>query len=53
MPTDWNSVDQIPPALAAILAASGPVNVDLSDVVPDEPATGNGLRPKVREEVRS
>jgi 3-oxoacyl-[acyl-carrier-protein] synthase III len=53
MPTDWNSVDQIPPALAAILAAPGPVDVDLSDVVPDEPATGNGSRPRVREQVRS
>jgi len=38
MPEDWNSVDQLPPALAAILAAPGPVTVDLSDVVPDEPA---------------
>jgi 3-oxoacyl-[acyl-carrier-protein] synthase-3 len=38
MPADWNSVDQLPPALAAILAAPGPVAVDLSDVVPDEPA---------------
>jgi 3-oxoacyl-[acyl-carrier-protein] synthase-3 len=42
MPEDWNSVDQLPPALAAILAAPGPVEVDLSDVVPDEPAATNG-----------
>ena len=38
VPEDWNSVDQMPPALAAILAAPGRVALDLSDVVPDEPA---------------
>ena len=36
-PADWNSVDSIPPALQAILAQPGPVDVDLSDVVPGEP----------------
>ncbi len=38
LPVDWNSVDPIPPALAAVLAARGPVDVPLDDVVPGEPA---------------
>ncbi len=38
LPVDWDSVDPIPPALAAILAAHGPVDVPLDDVVPGEPA---------------
>jgi len=36
LPVDWDSVDPIPPALAAILAAPGPVDVPLDDVVPGE-----------------
>jgi 3-oxoacyl-[acyl-carrier-protein] synthase-3 len=53
-PADWNSVDRLPPALAAILDAPGPVELDLADVVPDEPAGGNGAAgPKVHEEARS
>jgi hypothetical protein len=36
-PLDWNSVDPIQPALAAIIAAPGPVDVPLDDVVPGEP----------------
>ena len=38
MPLDWDSVDPIPPALAEILRGPLPVELDLSDVVPDEPA---------------
>jgi hypothetical protein len=38
-PVDWDSVDPIPPALAEVLARPLPVELDLSDVVPDEPAT--------------
>jgi hypothetical protein len=37
LPVDWDSVDPIPPALAAILAAPGPVDVPLDDVVPGDP----------------
>ena len=37
LPVDWDSVDPIPPQLAAILAAPGPVDVPLDDVVPGEP----------------
>jgi 3-oxoacyl-[acyl-carrier-protein] synthase III len=37
-PVDWDSVDPIPEALAEILARPGPVPLDLSDVVPGEPA---------------
>ena len=36
-PVDWDSVDPIPPQLAAVLAAPGPVDVPLDDVVPGEP----------------
>jgi 3-oxoacyl-[acyl-carrier-protein] synthase III len=37
LPVDWDSVDPIPPALAAIMAQPGPVELDLDDVVPGEP----------------
>jgi 3-oxoacyl-[acyl-carrier-protein] synthase-3 len=37
LPVDWDSVDPIPDALAAIMAQPGPVDVPLDDVVPDEP----------------
>ena len=37
LPVDWDSVDPIPAALAAVLAAPGPVDLDLADVVPGEP----------------
>jgi 3-oxoacyl-[acyl-carrier-protein] synthase-3 len=37
-PVDWDSVDPIPPALAEVLRRPLPVDLDLSDVVPDEPA---------------
>jgi hypothetical protein len=39
-PLDWDSVDPIPPALAEILARPLPLptQLDLSDVVPGEPA---------------
>lgn len=37
LPVDWDSVDPIPPQLAAILAAPGPVDVPLDDVVPGDP----------------
>ena len=36
-PTDWNSVDTIPPALAALMAQPSPIEIDLTDVVPGEP----------------
>jgi len=37
LPVDWDSVDPIPPQLAAVLAAPGPVSVPLDDVVPGDP----------------
>ncbi len=38
LPVDWDSVDPIPPALAAIMASPGTVDVPLDDVVPgDQP----------------
>ena len=37
LPVDWDSVDPIPEALAAILARPGTVDVPLDDVVPGEP----------------
>ncbi len=37
LPVDWDSVDPIPPQLAAILASPGPVDVPLDDVVPGDP----------------
>ena len=41
LPVDWDSVDPIPPQLAAVLAAPGSVAVPLDDVVPgDPPARG-------------
>ncbi len=41
VPVDWDSVDPIPPALAAILVAPGPVDLDLADVVPGEPQSAS------------
>jgi 3-oxoacyl-[acyl-carrier-protein] synthase-3 len=38
LPLDWDSVDPIPPALAEILARPLPGHMDLSDVVPGQPA---------------
>ena len=38
LPVDWDSVDPIPDALAAVLARPGKVDVPLDDVVPGEPA---------------
>jgi hypothetical protein len=37
LPVDWDSVDPIPDALAAVMARPGPVDVPLDDVVPGEP----------------
>jgi 3-oxoacyl-[acyl-carrier-protein] synthase-3 len=37
LPVDWDSVDPIPPALAALMARPGPIDVPLDDVVPGEP----------------
>jgi hypothetical protein len=38
LPVDWDSVDPIPPALAALMATPGTVDVPLDDVVPgDQP----------------
>ena len=37
LPVDWDSVDPFPPALAEIMARSGPADVPLDDVVPGEP----------------
>jgi 3-oxoacyl-[acyl-carrier-protein] synthase-3 len=37
LPLDWDSVDPIPDALAAIMARPGTVDVPLDDVVPGEP----------------
>jgi 3-oxoacyl-[acyl-carrier-protein] synthase-3 len=37
-PVDWDSVDPIPPALAEIMRRPLPVDLDLSDVAPGEPA---------------
>jgi hypothetical protein len=37
LPVDWDSVDPIPDALAAIMARPGTVDVPLDDVVPGEP----------------
>ena len=37
LPVDWDSVDPIPDALAAIMAQPGSVDVPLDDVVPGEP----------------
>ncbi len=37
LPLDWDSVDPIPPALAALMREPGPVDVPLDDVVPGEP----------------
>jgi len=40
-PLDWDSVDPIPPLLADVLAAPGPLVVPLDDVVPGEPERAN------------
>ena len=37
LPVDWDSVDPIPEALAAVMRRPGPVDVPLDDVVPGEP----------------
>ena len=37
LPVDWDSVDPIPEALAAIMARPGEVDVPLDDVVPGDP----------------
>jgi 3-oxoacyl-[acyl-carrier-protein] synthase-3 len=37
LPVDWDAVDPIPPALAAIMARPDPLNTPLDDVVPGEP----------------
>src|SRR3954470_8509539 len=37
LPVDWDSVDPIPDALAALMAGPGTVDVPLDDVVPGEP----------------
>lgn len=39
LPVDWDSVDPIPDALAAVMARPGPVDVPLDDVVPGDPPT--------------
>ncbi len=39
LPVDWDSVDPIPDALAAIMARPGPIDVPLDDVVPGDPPT--------------
>ena len=42
-PVDWDSVDPIPPALAALMATPlGGLELDLSDVVPGEPDHADG-----------
>jgi 3-oxoacyl-[acyl-carrier-protein] synthase III len=43
LPVDWDSVDPIPPALAEVLRRPLPVDLDLSDVAPGEPA--HAVRP--------
>jgi len=42
LPLDWDSVDPIPPALAALMARPDPLHVPLGDVVPDEPEPAPG-----------
>ena len=42
LPVDWDSVDPIPEALAAIMAKPGTVNPPLDDVVPGEPELAHG-----------
>jgi 3-oxoacyl-[acyl-carrier-protein] synthase III len=44
-PVDWDSVDPIPDALAAIMAQPGTVDVPLDDVVPGEPAPASAEVP--------
>jgi 3-oxoacyl-[acyl-carrier-protein] synthase III len=42
LPVDWDSVDPIPPQLAAVLASPGRPAVPLDDVVPGDPAHAAG-----------
>jgi 3-oxoacyl-[acyl-carrier-protein] synthase-3 len=44
LPVDWDSVDPIPPQLAAVLASPGPVEVPLDDVVPGDPGRPATIR---------
>ena len=44
LPVDWDSVDPIPDALAAIMATPGTVDVPLDDVVPGEPEPASATR---------
>jgi 3-oxoacyl-[acyl-carrier-protein] synthase-3 len=37
LPQDWDSVDPIPPALAALMARPDPLHIPLDDVVPGDP----------------
>jgi len=41
LPVDWDSVDPIPPALAALMAQPGSVDVPLDDVAPGEPESAH------------
>jgi 3-oxoacyl-[acyl-carrier-protein] synthase-3 len=41
LPVDWDSVDPIPPALAALMAEPGSVEVPLDDVAPGEPESAH------------
>jgi hypothetical protein len=56
MPDGWSPPDQLPAALAAVLARPGRPEFDLSDTVRVQtpaPAHGNGRSPRVHEEVPS
>ena len=44
LPLDWDSVDPIPDALAALMTRPGSVDVPLDDVVPGEPAHATEVR---------
>ncbi|MBA3876442.1 MAG: 3-oxoacyl-ACP synthase [Anaerolinea sp.] len=37
LPVDWDSVDPIPPALAALMSRPDPLHIPLDDVVPGDP----------------
>ena len=43
LPQDWDAVDPIPPALAALMARPDPLGTPLDDVVPDEPTVVRGV----------
>jgi 3-oxoacyl-[acyl-carrier-protein] synthase-3 len=47
LPVDWDSVDPIPDALAALMSQTGSIDVPLDDVAPGEPAHA-GERSEVR-----